>query len=57
MAADKKTEAKTDQATGKVKEAAGRAVGNERLTVEGRADQAKADARHAKENIKDVLKD
>ncbi|MBC3981127.1 CsbD family protein [Streptomyces sp. AC563] len=57
MAADKKTEAKTDQAKGKVKEAAGRAVGNERLTADGRADQAKGDARHAKEKIKDVLKD
>ncbi|MFE6777488.1 CsbD family protein [Streptomyces sp. NPDC057702] len=57
MAADKKTEAKIDQAKGKVKEAAGRAVGNERLTAEGRADQAKGDARQAKEKLKDALDD
>ncbi|GGZ70760.1 CsbD family protein [Streptomyces subrutilus] len=56
MSADEKTQAKTDQAKGKVKEAAGRAVGNERLTAEGRADQAKGDAREAKEKVKDTFK-
>ncbi|MFF6907647.1 CsbD family protein [Streptomyces sp. NPDC012389] len=57
MAADEKAQAKTEQAKGKVKEAAGRAVGNERLTAEGRADQVKGDARQAKEKVKDVLTD
>ncbi|MBM7439584.1 MULTISPECIES: CsbD family protein [unclassified Streptomyces] len=57
MAADEKTQAKTDQAKGKIKEAAGRTVGNERLTAEGRADQTKGDARQAKEKIKDTLTD
>ncbi|MFB8106215.1 MULTISPECIES: CsbD family protein [unclassified Streptomyces] len=57
MAADEKTKAKTEQAKGKVKEAAGRAVGNERLTAEGRADQVKGDARQAKEKVKDALTD
>jgi uncharacterized protein YjbJ (UPF0337 family) len=57
MSDDKKTQAKAEQAKGKVKEAAGNAVGNERLTAEGRADQAKGDARQAKEKAKDVLKD
>ncbi|MEU1369918.1 CsbD family protein [Streptomyces sp. NPDC005803] len=56
MAADEKTQAKTEQAKGKVKEVAGRAVGNERLTAEGRADQAKGDARQAKEKAKDAFK-
>ncbi|WP_411104891.1 CsbD family protein [Streptomyces sp. cmx-4-9] len=56
MSADEKTQAKTDQAKGKVKEAAGRVVGNERLTAEGRADQTKGDARQAKENVKDAFK-
>ncbi|GAA2929828.1 CsbD family protein [Kitasatospora cinereorecta] len=56
MAADEKTQAKTEQAKGKVKEAAGRAVGNERLTAEGRADQTKGDAREAKEKAKDAFK-
>ncbi|MYV95052.1 CsbD family protein, partial [Streptomyces sp. SID1034] len=47
---------KVEQAKGKVKEAAGRAVGNERLEAEGRGEQAKGDARQAKEKIKDVFK-
>lgn len=57
MAADEKTQAKTEQAKGKVKEAVGRTVGNERLTAEGRADQATGDARQAKEKVKDALTD
>ncbi|MFH9610637.1 CsbD family protein [Streptomyces sp. DH8] len=57
MGADQKAQAKTDQAKGKVKEAAGRTVGNERLVAEGRADQTKGDARQAKEKAKDALKD
>ncbi|MFD7003704.1 CsbD family protein [Streptomyces mirabilis] len=57
MSGSEKTQAKTEQAKGKVKETAGSAVGNERLTAEGRAEQAKGDARQAKEKIKDVVKD
>ncbi|MEW2346920.1 CsbD family protein [Streptomyces sp. NPDC006684] len=57
MAADEKTQAKTEQAKGKLKETAGRAVGNERLTAEGRADQVKGDTRQAKEKMKDIAKD
>ncbi|MFH8882167.1 CsbD family protein [Streptomyces californicus] len=57
MAADEKTQAKTEQAKGKIKEVAGRATGNERLTAEGRADQTKGDARQAKEKAKDALTD
>ncbi|GAA2991273.1 CsbD family protein [Streptomyces fulvorobeus] len=57
MAADEKNQAKTEQAKGKIKEVAGRTVGNERLTAEGRAEQAKGDARQAKEKIKDTLTD
>ncbi|ATW53017.1 CsbD family protein [Streptomyces xantholiticus] len=45
-----------EQAKGKVKEAAGRTVGNERLEAEGRAEQAKGDARQAKEKAKDVFR-
>ncbi|MEU6405130.1 CsbD family protein [Streptomyces sp. NPDC046985] len=56
MTASEKAKAKTEQAVGKVKEAAGRAVGNERLTAEGRAEQVKGDARQAKEKIKDAGK-
>ncbi|GAA1933475.1 CsbD family protein [Streptomyces durmitorensis] len=56
MTANEKAKAKTEQATGATKEAAGRAVGNERLTVEGRAERKQGDARQAKEKIKDVGK-
>ncbi|GLW04653.1 hypothetical protein Slala05_82830 [Streptomyces lavendulae subsp. lavendulae] len=34
--------------TGKLKETAGRLMGNERLTAEGRAERAKGDAREAR---------
>jgi uncharacterized protein YjbJ (UPF0337 family) len=56
VAGEKKSRAKSEQVKGKVKEAAGRAVGNERLEAEGRAEQAKGDARQAKEKAKDVFK-
>ena len=56
MSAEKKTEAKTDQAKGKVKETVGRAVGNESLEAEGRAEQSKGDARQAAEKAKDAFK-
>ncbi|MGW6063121.1 CsbD family protein [Streptomyces sp. NPDC055189] len=56
MAANEKGKAKVEQVTGAAKEAAGRAVGNERLTAEGRAQQAKGDARQAKEKTKDIGK-
>ncbi|MGW2276492.1 CsbD family protein [Streptomyces sp. NBC_01335] len=56
MAADEKAQAKVEQTKGKAKEAAGRTVGNERLTAAGRAEQAKGDARQAKEKTKDTFK-
>ncbi|MFD3547235.1 CsbD family protein [Streptomyces sp. NPDC058655] len=56
MSDNEKGRARAEQAMGKLKEAAGRLVGNERLTAEGRAERAKGDARQAKEKIKDVFK-
>ncbi|MFI6001960.1 CsbD family protein [Streptomyces sp. NPDC051366] len=56
MSKNQKSRAKAEQAKGKLKETAGRAVGNERLTAEGRAEKTKGDARQAKEKIKDVFK-
>ncbi|MEV6551114.1 CsbD family protein [Streptomyces sp. NPDC051597] len=56
MSGEEKTKAHTEQAKGKVKETVGRATGNERMTAEGRADQAKGDARQAKESAKDVFR-
>ena len=50
-------EGRTDQAAGKIKEVAGRVVGNERLESEGMADQVKGKTQagyvDAKENVKD----
>ena len=53
-------EGRVDQAKGAVKEAAGRAVGNDRLQGEGKADKVagKTQAAYgdAKENVKDGMK-
>ncbi|MET7610774.1 CsbD family protein [Streptomyces bauhiniae] len=57
MSASEKAKATTEQASGKVKEAAGRTVGNEKLTAEGRAEQVTGDAREAKEKLKDAARD
>ncbi|GAA1564627.1 MULTISPECIES: CsbD family protein [Streptomyces] len=56
MSGTEKSKAHAEQAKGKVKEAVGRAVGNERMTAEGQADQAKGNARHAKEDVKDTFR-
>ncbi|MGW2305966.1 CsbD family protein [Streptomyces sp. NPDC001809] len=56
MSGTEKSKAQVEQAKGKAKEAAGRTVGNERLTAEGLSDQAKGKAREAKEDVKDNLK-
>ncbi|WP_225802646.1 CsbD family protein [Streptomyces sp. NK15101] len=56
MSGEQKMKAKSEQAKGKIKEAAGRMTGDERLEAEGRAEQAKGDARGAKEKAKDVFK-
>ncbi|MER6318614.1 CsbD family protein [Streptomyces sp. NPDC001581] len=56
MSSNEKGRAKAEQAKGKLKETAGRLVGNERLTTEGRAEGAKGDARQAKEKMKDMFK-
>lgn len=53
---NEKSKSRVEQAKGKVKETVGRAVGNERLTAEGRAEQAKGDLRQAKEKGKDAFR-
>ncbi|MDI9888790.1 CsbD family protein [Streptomyces sp. HNM0645] len=55
MTANEKTQARIEQAKGKVKETVGRVVGNERMTAEGRAEQSKGDMREAKEKTKDAF--
>lgn len=56
MAADEKAKAKTEQATGKIKETVGDALGNDRMATEGQAEKSKGDAREAKEKTKDAFK-
>ncbi|MBY8883495.1 CsbD family protein [Streptomyces sp. PTM05] len=56
MSAEQKAKAKAEQMKGAAKEAAGRTVGNEKLTVEGEAERAKGDLRQAKEKGKDAAK-
>ncbi|MGW4348978.1 CsbD family protein [Streptomyces sp. BBFR109] len=56
MSAGEKAKAKTEQAKGKAKEAAGSALGNDRMAAEGQADKSTGDARQAKEKAKDVFK-
>ncbi len=50
-----KTKNAKDKATGKAKEAAGKATDNKRLETEGKGGQAKADVKGAADNVKDKL--
>lgn len=56
MTTGEKAKAAAQSTKGKVKEGVGRAVGNERMTAEGRTDQAAGRVRHdtaqAKESVK-----
>ncbi|MFD9127150.1 CsbD family protein, partial [Kitasatospora sp. NPDC059571] len=56
MSTSDKIENTGDKLKGEAKEAAGKAVGNERLESEGRADQAKGDLKQAGEHVKDAFK-
>ena len=55
MSAKDKIKNAVQDLTGKAKEAAGKVTGNEKLQAEGKAEQTKADAKKAGENIKDAL--
>ncbi|WP_217181086.1 CsbD family protein [Streptomyces sp. AC495_CC817] len=46
-----------EKMAGKVKEGVGRATDDEHLENEGRADQAKAEAKQAADDVKDAAKD
>ena len=56
MSAADKTKNTAQDLTGKAKEAAGKVTHNEELHAQGKADQTKADAKKAGENVKDVFK-
>lgn len=54
MGAEDKIRNELDDATGQLKEGAGKATGDESLEAEGRLDQAGAHARKAGEKVKDA---
>lgn len=56
MGADDKIENAAEKVSGKGKEAAGDAKGDENLKAEGQADQSKADLKDAGEKTKDAFK-
>ncbi|MFN8075019.1 MAG: CsbD family protein [Kineosporiaceae bacterium] len=56
MGADDKVDNAFDKLTGKAKEGAGRATGDEELQAEGKGDQAVADLRQAGEKVKDAFR-
>ncbi|MGW6914171.1 CsbD family protein [Kitasatospora sp. NPDC054939] len=56
MSAGKKVKHTAETAKGKVKEATGKAVGNESLVVKGKAEQVKGNAAQAGQKMKDTLK-
>jgi len=56
MGLDDKIKNAAQDLTGKAKEAIGKVTDNERLEAEGQADQTKAHAKKAGENVKDAFK-
>lgn len=56
MSAEDKVKNNAEKVTGKIKEHAGKATGDESLEAEGRTDQAKGDLKNAGEKVKDAFK-
>jgi uncharacterized protein YjbJ (UPF0337 family) len=54
--ASNKTRNATQKVKGQLREAAGRATGDQRLEAEGRADKTKANLKQAGEKVKDALR-
>lgn len=57
MSTEDKADNAADKIKGKAEEAVGKAVGNERLQAEGKADQVEGDVKQAGEKAKDAVKD
>ncbi len=56
MGAVRKVENTAEQARGRAKQAAGKVTGDDRLRVEGKADEMKGDLRQAGEKVKEAFK-
>jgi uncharacterized protein YjbJ (UPF0337 family) len=56
MSDEDKAKNKGEQIKGKVKETTGKAVGNESLEAEGKADQVSGNLKQAGEKVKDAFK-
>jgi uncharacterized protein YjbJ (UPF0337 family) len=56
MAAKDKAKNTTQRAKGKVKEVAGKVIGDDSLRAKGKSDQTKANLKQAGEKVKDALK-
>jgi uncharacterized protein YjbJ (UPF0337 family) len=56
MSKDDKIDNKAQELKGKVKEAVGKSVGNERLEAEGKKDQTVGNLKNAGENVKDAFR-
>lgn len=57
MSIEERVKATAENIEGKVQAAVGELTGNKKDKSEGRAKQAEAEAIHAKEDLKDALKD
>ena len=57
MATTDKVKNSAQQAKGKVKEAAGKVTGNDKLQAKGKADQTKGNLKQAGEKVKDAFKE
>jgi uncharacterized protein YjbJ (UPF0337 family) len=56
MSNEDKAKNTAEKIKGHVKETTGKAVGNERLEAEGKADKAKGNVKQAGEHVKDAAK-
>jgi len=57
MSTEERGKATGENIMGKAKEALGNITGDPQTKAEGQADQAQGEARHAKEDVKDSVKD
>lgn len=56
MSLEERAKATAKNIEGKVQDAVGRVTGDREAQVEGKAKQVEAEARHAKEDVKDSVK-